>query len=197
MDTSLRDTLAPWGNYYLITGGAAGGLTGLQFVVQSLLSSETFQFVTEGDPVTSVAAFNSPTVVHLSAALVISATACAPWSSSASLRLVLVALGLVALVYCVIVLGRARRQRAYRTTAYDWLWYVAMPAVAYFIFTVAAALFDRSRDLALDGMAIATLMLVCIGIHNAWDTVVYLTIATVSRRKRDAGTPAQHESATN
>jgi hypothetical protein len=35
---------------------------------------------------------------------------------------------------------------------------------------------------ALFLVAAATLLLLCIGIHNAWDTVTYLTIVAVRRR---------------
>jgi hypothetical protein len=146
------------------------------------------KFVTENDPEGGIAAFGSPTIVHFAIALILSCLLCAPWSSVNSLRLVLLALGIAALLYAVVMLGRTLRQKTYAVTTYDWSWYVVLPAVAYVIFTLSAVLFDRKQDLALDGIAIATLMLICIGIHNAWDTVTYLTIMAV-RKDRDGNAP--------
>ena len=70
MDEPLHATLAPWDNVYLITGtAAAAALTGLQFVVQTLIASNTNRTASSDDPEAVIAAFGTPTVVHFSVPL--------------------------------------------------------------------------------------------------------------------------------
>ena len=165
--------LAPWSTYYEITGAGAAALTGLQFVVQTLIAQRGAPAPTVGSAEHATAAFGSPTVVHFAAALLLSAGLSAPWPSLAALRVVLVAAGLVGLAYAGVVLRRTRRQNAYRPVLEDWVWHVVLPACAYG--GVAAAGLVRAPGAALFVVAAMTLLLLCVGIHNAWDTVAYLT----------------------
>ena len=57
MNDTLHETLARWADFYLITGTAAAALTGLQFVVQTLLTSDALRPVTGGDAESGVDAF--------------------------------------------------------------------------------------------------------------------------------------------
>ena len=176
MMETIHTALASWADFYLITGTAAAALTGLQFVVQTLLASETLRPVTSGDPEGGVDAFGTPTVVHFTLALLISALMCVPWTGPDELRGTLGAMGLAALVYSVIVLRRARRQKSYTPVMEDWIWHAVLPGVAYTAVVACAVLLDSERTAALFAVAGATLVLLCIGIHNAWDTVTYLTL---------------------
>ena len=184
-----RAALTPWGNYYVITGSAAAALTGLQFVVQTLIAQRDAapRAAAQGDAAQgdtpmlaaataehTVAAFGTPTVVHFAAALVLSAVMSIPWPAFAPLRLVLLAAGVGGLVYAGVVFRRTRRQTMYRPVFEDWAWHVVLPAGAYGGFAVAAGLV-RDVTAALFVVAAMMLLLLCIGIHNAWDTVTYLT----------------------
>lgn len=55
--------LAAWQNFYVIIGSAAGALTGLQFVVLTLIGEAA------AGRKDSISAFGSPNVVHFCAAL--------------------------------------------------------------------------------------------------------------------------------
>ncbi len=167
--------LEPWANYYVITGSAAAALTGLQFVVQTLIGQASVPTPIDGNAEHTVAAFGTPTVVHFAAALLFSAGLSAPWPSLAGVRLVLVAAGLIGVGYVGIVLRRTRRQTVYQPVLEDWIWHVGLPAGAYAGVAVAAGLV-RDPHAALFVVAAMTLVLLCIGIHNAWDTVAYLTV---------------------
>jgi len=171
-------TLTRWGDFYLITGTAAAALTGLQFVVQTLLASVAKDAVASGDAEGGTAAFGSPTVVHFTLALIVSAVLCAPWPGYASLCATLGVLGAGALVYSAIVLRRARRQRTYVPVAEDWVWHIVLPSAAYAAVLVGALLLHDGAEVPLFAIAAATLLLICVGIHNAWDTVTYLTFHT-------------------
>lgn len=196
---ALHDALARWGNFYLITGTGAAALTGLQFVVQSLLASALRRAAAHGDPEAGIGAFGSPTVVHFTLSLAISGVMCAPWPGAASLRATLVVLGAGAFVYALIVLQRARRQRGYQPVAEDWIWHILLPGAAYAGVLVAGLrLADDTAAAAwpLFLTAAAALLLLCIGIHNSWDTVTYLTVRELqSGEPRDAAeSPRRHAS---
>ena len=178
MDETLHATLARWGEFYVITGTAAAALTGLQFVVQTLIASDARQAIA-GDPEAGVAAFGTPTVVHFSLALVVSAVLCAPWPEYGGLRATLGVLGVCALAYSAVVLRRARRQRTYRPVLEDWVWHLVLPGTAYAAILIAALLLRRGGERALFAVGAATLVLLCVGIHNAWDTVTYLTVSAL------------------
>jgi hypothetical protein len=113
MDPGIHAALARWGNFYLITGTAAAALTALQFVVQTLLASNTHRNMAGADPEGGISAFATPTVVHFTVALLVSCVLAAPWSTAAGLGAALVAFGAVALGYSAVVLRRTRRQHGY------------------------------------------------------------------------------------
>ncbi len=190
MDEALHELLERWTNFYLITGTAAAALTGLQFVVQTLLTSDTRRLAVSGDPEGGIAAFGTPTVVHFTLALILSALLCAPWPGEGSLRATLGVLGAGALAYSAVVLRRARRQRGYVPVAEDWVWHVLLPGAAYAAVLLTAVLLGRGATGLLFAVAGATLLLLCVGIHNAWDTVTYLTISVArATRSEDGLTP--------
>jgi len=179
MDDTIHATLAGWGNFYQVTGAAAAALTGLQFIVQTLLASNAFRPVPGSDPEGGTAAFGTPTVVHFSLALILSAILCAPWPGYGGLRATLGVLGAGAFVYAAIVLRRARRQKTYTPVLEDWLWHILLPAAAYAAVLLAALCLGDGATAPLFAVAAATLLLLCIGIHNAWDTVTYLTFTAL------------------
>lgn len=179
MDDTIHAALQRWGNFYLITGTAAAALTGLQFIVQTLLASNELRSVTSRDPEGGIEAFGTPTVVHFTLALVISAVMCVPWAGRDGLRATLAVLGVGALGYSMVVLRRTRRQKSYVPVAEDWLWHVLLPVAAYGGVLACAVLVGRGSTGAFFAVAAATVLLLCVGIHNAWDTVTYLTIGAL------------------
>lgn len=177
MDSAMTTTLEGWHNFYAIAGTAAATLTGLQFVVQTLLASTAHRLGDLGDPEGGIEAFGTPTVVHLTLALIISAALCVPWNGYGGLRGTLVVLALAALVYSGAVLRRTRRQRSYVPVLQDWLWHLLLPGAAYAGVLLAAVDLGGEARRSLFVIAGATLLLICVGIHNAWDTVTYITVS--------------------
>ena len=194
MDEAVHTALEGWTDFYLITGTAAAALTGLQFVVQTLIASDAQRAaLAHGDPEAGTAAFGTPTVVHFSVALVMSALLCVPWPGFASFRATLVVLSAGAVVYAAIVLRRTLRQRTYVPVAEDWIWHITLPTAAYVAVLVAAVLLREYAEWPLFVFAAATLLLICTGIHNAWDTVTYLTFnALRDDAPRGEPAPARH-----
>ncbi len=166
-------SLTAWENFYVIIGGAAAALTGLMFVVITLVAGLRSRS-TDG-----VSAFSTPTVVHFAVALLIAALLSAPWTALAQIA---VALGLVSiggLIYVGIVTRRLLRVAAYRPVLEDWLGHAIAPFVAYAALLVAAILLPSNATPALFLVAAVTVLLVFDGIHNAWDIVTYLALELV------------------
>ena len=80
--------LTQWDSFYVIVGSAAGALIGLQFVVMTLMADSPTQAGAQAG-----AAFGSPTVVHFSVALFLSAIVRVPWPSMMIFSLVLGLMG--------------------------------------------------------------------------------------------------------
>lgn len=158
--------LSGWVNFYVIAGSAAGALIGLQFVVMALIA---------GLPVRreSGQAFSSPTLVHFGMVLFVSAALCAPWSSVEPACWICAAGGLLGLVYTASNMRALSGQTIYKLEREDWLFYALMPLAAYGVLAGSAlTAFVHPRE-AFFGVAAAVLMLLGIGIHNAWDIVTY------------------------
>ena len=193
METTTQAALARWGDFYLISGGAAAALTGLQFVVQTLIDSALTRTPTDPDPEAVIGAFGTPTVVHFALALLLSAIMSTPWSDFLGLHVALVVVGVGALVYSVVVLRRALRQKSYEPVADDWAWHLVFPAIAYLAVTAAGFALGHGAEWALYVIGAATMALLFVGIHNAWDTVTYLTISAF---RRDVGAVVTRAEAT-
>lgn len=162
-------TLTGWQNFYVIVGSSAGALVGLQFVALSLIASQPNVRV---DPQTG-GAFSTPTILHFSAVLMLSAILCAPWEAMDGPVVLGGAMGVAGVVYTIVITRRIRRQTTYHPEFEDCAFYVLLPFAAYG--TLAASAFAAlvyPRE-ALYGAAAAVLLLLLIGIHNAWDAVTY------------------------
>src|SRR5512140_2945593 len=165
--------LSDWQNFYMIIGTAAATLTGLMFVVVTLLADVERQ---ESALNAGISAFNTPTVVHFGTVLLMAAILSAPWPASSIIALLLGALGLSGVSYLVIVMRRMRRVPNYQTPLKDWLWYMVFPFMAYIGLMVAAILLPPYPALALYVVGAAMIALLFLGIHNAWDLVTFFTV---------------------
>jgi hypothetical protein len=160
--------LAKWDTFYVIVGSAAGALIGLQFVVLTLIAEKPHTGSAEAG-----AAFGSPTIVHFGVVLFLSALLHAPWQSINVVATLWGLVGFGGIVYSVIIVRRMRNQDAYKPIFEDWLCHVALPVAAYAILALssfAAPSHTREALFAVGGVA---LLLLFIGIHNAWDGVSY------------------------
>ena len=172
MQEAAVSPLATWQNFYVITGSAAAALTGLMFVVITLLTRIRIRRSSE----TTLGAFGTPNVVHFGAALLVAAVLSAPWQALWPAGLLLGLCGLWGVTYAVIVVRRARRQTDYQPVLEDWLWHAVFPLVSYAVLVVAALLLLGNPAPALFGIGAVTVLLLFIGIHNAWDSVTYIVV---------------------
>src|SRR2546426_7917006 len=126
MNETTPFTPQAWENFYVIVGSSSGALTGLQFVVLTLITEAGM--IGAGE---TLAAFGSPNVVHFCAALLVSAIFSAPWHGLGPRGIGVALCGACGFVYSVAVLRRALRQRDYKPVLEDWTWHAALPMLAY------------------------------------------------------------------
>jgi len=180
--------LEAWANFYIIVGSSAGALTGLQFVVMTL----TAERVPAVSRVESISAFGTPNVVHFCAALLVASILCIPWAVLKPAGVGVTICGGLGVAYAAVILRRAVRQREYRPVFEDWLWHIVLPALAYATLLTAGMGLARNLAGTLFFVGPATLLLVFIGIHNAWDTVTYIT--TLRPVKQEGGSSPEQSS---
>ncbi len=176
--------LAGWENFYVIVGSSAGALIGLQFVVLSLIAGRPMARPDAG----AGAAFATPTIVHFGAVLGLSGTLSAPWNGIAAPAVLWGLVGLCGVMYCIIVSRRMRVQTAYQPEFEDWLFHVLLPIAAYAMLAVSAFAARSHLNEALFGLGTAALLLLFVGIHNAWDAVTYHVFV----RKNEQSGDKQH-----
>ena len=167
METVLP--FAAWESFYVIVGSSAAALTGLQFVV-IVLGAET-NAIGAGD---ATRAYTTPTVVHFCAVLLVSAILSAPWPAMGGAAIALGACGVAGIVFVALVIAQTRRQAAYRPVLEDWLGHVVVPMVAYVALLEAAIALTVNPGVSLFAIGAAALVLLFSGIHNAWDSVMYI-----------------------
>jgi hypothetical protein len=169
---------AEWESFYVIVGSAAGALIGLQFVVLTLIAEKPQLGTPEAG-----AAFATPTIVHFGTALLLSALVRVPWQTITPAAALWSVVGLCGAIYSAVVARRMRVQTAYKPEFEDWLFHVALPLAAYA--TLALSAFSASSHVseALFGVGGATLLLLFIGIHNAWDAVSYYVFVSMRNSK--------------
>jgi uncharacterized membrane protein len=161
--------LADWNSFYVIVGSSAGALIGLQFVVMALIAETP----SARPNAQAGAAFSTPSVVHFGVVLLLSAIISAPWHTIGAVGVVLGLVGISGIVYAIVVARRMRLQTTYRPVFEDWLFHGLLPLAAYGILAVSAFVAQSHARPALFLVALATLLLLFVGIHNAWDAVTY------------------------
>jgi hypothetical protein len=172
MPEAVSSVLTPWANFYILTGSAAAGLTGLMFVVITLVTgSERVRRNPDG-----ISTFSTPTVVHLGVALLASAILSTPWHALVYPAVLLGVAGLSGVVYVLRILRRSRNLAEYALDIEDWAWYAVLPLAAYGAILGGAVPLCSVPSGALFAIAGGVTLLIFIGIHNAWDIVTYLAI---------------------
>lgn len=82
-------------------------------------------------------------------------------------------IGVSGTIYAVIVAWRLKVQTEYKPVFEDWLFNALLPLIAYLVLTLSASAAVSHTHEACFGIGAAALLLLFIGIHNAWDGVVY------------------------
>ena len=173
MHEPITALVSGWETFYVILGSSAAALTGLMFVVIALI----------GEPrrglkpsVQSIRAFATPIIVHFGGVLLLAALLTTPRHTELTLSLSLIACGVGGLGFIRWVAIGMRRQQEYEPVDEDWEWHITLPAIAYgAVLLGGAGLWWRPIP-ALTLVGAAALFLLYIGIRNAWDSAIYISV---------------------
>lgn len=172
MPDSLSPLLHEWHNFYLLIGGAAASLAGLMFVAISLGSGTITPKNLE-----ALRVFVNPTLIHFIYVLVAALVIVIPTATWTRLGILLVLVGLISTVRTISMIPYLRQQhREHLIDTDDWTWYLLAPSVSYLLFVGTGIGFLLRLGLALDGLAVASILLLIAGIRNAWDFVTWLVL---------------------
>ena len=173
--------LTEWENFYVIVGSSAGALIGLQFVVITLIADMP---IVRGDAQAG-GAFTTPSVIHFGVVLLLSAVVSVPWHEMGTVSVVWGLVSLSGIAYTVVVARRMRVQTVYQPVFEDWLFHALLPFAAYAMLAGSAYVAHSQARPALFIVGVATLLLLFVGIHNAWDAVTYHVFVN-KREQREA-----------
>jgi len=162
--------LNEWQNFYVIVGSSAGALTGLQFVVMALIADMPAM----DQESQAITVFSTPSIVNFGAVLLLSAVLVMPWHSIMPVSIVWGAAGAVGILYTAIIGRGFKKQRAYSPVLEDWFFRVLLPIVGYLVLCGAALVARNHERAALFQVAAVALLLLFVGIHDAWDNATYL-----------------------
>jgi hypothetical protein len=121
-----------------------------------------------------VRAFVTPTMVFFTTALAVSALMLVPHLAPSALAVVLALASVGGLAYLLWVRGH-HYWREQKLDAEDWVFFIGLPFLSYVLLLAAAIAIWRGSTLGAPTLAFVTLLLLVVGIHNAWDLVIWLS----------------------
>jgi hypothetical protein len=178
MHDAAPSLVASWQNFYVIVGSSAAALTGLQFVVITLIADMRLENTVGG-----LGTFATPTIIHFGTALLLSGIVSAPWNGLAVPGALIACVGAAGLAYCVGVVRGAHTQTAYQLVLEDWIWHTILPFASHAALLLSGLAVVWHPTAALYTLAASSMLLMFIGIHNSWDTVTYLLIRRLNERR--------------
>ena len=168
-----------WDNFYLLVGGAAGALIGLMFVVATLTTEAQTK-----RPALGVQIFITPIVFHFGVVLIVSALAAVPGLALSSVGVLLAFLAALGFAYSTMT--TAKLFGAQLESSPDWsdkCFYGILPMIAYLGLAAAAGAVWLAPKSAAYGVAAIMLVLLLIGIRNAWDLATFFVQRTQKPEK--------------
>lgn len=159
-----------WENFYVITGSAAAGLTGLTFVVIALASDANMVSLS------GLRAFITPIVIHFGAVLWIAAIINIPGHTALSLAISMIVTAIVLTIYSIATIYRmVANRKLYLPALQDWIWNASLPSLCCLALLGSGMLVFQYAAAALYVVGGVTLAMLFIGVHNAWDLAVWIT----------------------
>ncbi len=174
----MAAALEHWHDFYILVGTAGATLLGLLFIAVSLGAG----FLSE-EKTAPTRAFYSPVVIHFASVLFISAIVLVPTHRSAYFAALI---GACAVTGFAVSLYVTVQLLSHDWTHYkqDHVSYALLPAVAYLVLLIAAAMIWTENELALDFLSGALLLLLLINIRNAWDLMLSMVRHQTAREQK-------------
>lgn len=177
--------LTDWQSFYVLVGSSAAALIGLTFIVITLAADRGDLAASPSAQLSGLRVFITPTAVHFGAALWLAGLMSIPGQTAVSLEVLLAGTGVAGLMYCVVLLRRMLGTlTAYSPFVSDWIWSVVLPMLAYLALAATGFMVPYRPAPALYAIGGVVLLLLFIGVHNAWDVVVWVTTERHAHRER-------------
>ena len=159
-----------WENFYLILGSAAAALIGLMFVAAALMAGLDKRRVMRGTRV-----YFTPIIFHFGVVLVVSAIAVVPELPAPAVSVVVALCAINGCAYSAATMARMLRPESDAPPHWsDKYFYGILPAIAYLGLVGAAGAVWFMPHGAAYAIGAIMLVLLLIGIRDAWDLATYL-----------------------
>ncbi|MEO8714100.1 MAG: hypothetical protein ABI369_03710 [Acetobacteraceae bacterium] len=170
----MANLIHEWHDFYLLIGTASATLVGLMFVAASVGAS---YFTTEREvPLRSLL---TPTIQHFSAVLVICLMGTAPSQTSSSFGALVSASGVVGIGFaCRVWRNMLRRGMTKTLDLADRCCYIVLPIGTYLAVIGTGIVLPSKPGLGLDLLAGLLVVLLLLGIRNAWDMTLWIVLHT-------------------
>lgn len=169
---TFPDILHSWQNFYFMAGGAAVTLIGLMFVAISLGMHLVNEVTRE-----SFRIFAAPSIFYFVSVLLIACMMLVPSFTAMGLGLVMVfgaVVGLIVTLPRVIGLIQAALKHQ-DFDLWEWFTHIIFPAVSFMLIGLGAAeLLTNQWSLGIDGIWLATVLLLVSAIANTWSMVIWI-----------------------
>lgn len=167
--------IAGWHDFQLLIGTAGATLMGLTFVAVSLAPE-----VIADRTSTVVRAFTTPIVAFFATVLIVALILLVPQLTPQIMGVPFAVIGISGFIY-VLTTGVHSQWRTLELGIDDWIWYLGLPLVAYGAMLAGGISLWFAPLRATYAVAAAMLLLLVVGIRNAWD--VLLAIARQSQKQ--------------
>ena len=168
-----------WDSFYVVVGSSAGALTGLMFVVIALSADR------REAPASGLRAFATPTIFHFCAVLLLGALLLMPNPGELLLGVLVVANGAVGIAFLTITARRMSEPLGYKLVLSDWVWHVLLTWVAYLGVALGGITIGLGAAAGFYAIGAGALLLLFIGIHNAWDAAVWITVGARAQAAKE------------
>ena len=160
-----------WSNFFYLIGSAAGGIIGLMFVVISLTAGHEPRRVSRGAPV-----YVAPIVFHFAVVFVVSVITLVPGMPPSAVAVLLGVCAIAGVAYSVATTIRLCSS-GWEDPIPEWsdkCFYGFLPTTVYVALAGAAAAVPFVERRAVLSIGVVLLLLLLLGIRNAWDLAMTL-----------------------
>lgn len=168
-----------WDTFFFLIGSSAGALIGLMFVVITLTAGHEPRRVSRGAPV-----YVTPIVFHFAVVFIVSVISVVPGMSPPVVALILGLCAVAGLAYSVVTTIRLCKS-GWEDPVPDWsdkTFYGFLPAIIYVALAGAAVAVPLLMSKAVFVIGAIMLVLLLLGIRNAWDLATTLAQNAPDRR---------------